>query len=214
MDDVEIGRIVRSKALLHKCCVIHKSLLKRKNAVLNRNGLSRILKAYILYKTCHYYKSVHKPEQTSPFIPGKSKINYAGRVFDEKEMINLVDCSLDFWLTTGQYAERFENEFADFLGVKYCSLVNSGSSANLLAFTALTSPKLGERSIARGDEVITSAAGFPTTVAPVIQYGAVPVFVDISLPTYNIDCSQLEKALSSRTKAVMLAHTLGIKVTA
>ncbi len=168
-----------------------------------------ILRSRILQSTKLFYDLVHKPKQSAPFIPGKSRVNYGGRVFDEKEMINLVDSSLDFWLTTGKYAEKFEKEFADFIGVKYCSLVNSGSSANLLAFMALTSPKLGERSIRRGDEVITVAAGFPTTVAPIIQYGAVPVFVDVTLPAYNIDCSQLENALSDKTKAVMLAHTLG-----
>jgi CDP-6-deoxy-D-xylo-4-hexulose-3-dehydrase len=130
-------------------------------------------------------------------------------VFDSKELTTLVDASLDFWLTTGRYAQRFEREFAAFLGVKHCSLVNSGSSANLLAFMALTSPMLGKRKINPGDEVITVAAGFPTTVTPIIQYGAVPVFLDVSLPTYNIDYSQLDNALSEKTKAVMLAHTLG-----
>lgn len=167
------------------------------------------LKQEILAKTREYYQLVHKPNQTAPFIKGKSRINYAGRVFDDREMVNLVDSSLEFWLTTGRFAEQFEKNFARFLGVKHCSLVNSGSSANLLAFMALTSPKLGERRINRGDEVITVAAGFPTTVAPIVQYGAIPVFVDITLPTYNIDCSQLENALSQKTKAVMLAHTLG-----
>lgn len=116
---------------------------------------------------------------------------------------------MEFWLTTGKYSEQFEKDFAEFLGVKTCSLTNSGSSANLLAFMALTSPKLGDRRIKRGDEVITVAAGFPTTVAPIIQYGAVPVFVDVEIPTYNIDCSRLEEALSDKTKAVMVAHTLG-----
>jgi CDP-4-dehydro-6-deoxyglucose reductase, E1 len=153
-----------------------------------------------------YYDFKHKPQQ--PFAPGK-RIPYGGRIFDEREMANLIDSSLDFWLTSGRYAERFDKEFAQFLGVQHSSLVNSGSSANLLAFMALTSAKLGERRIKRGDEVITVAAGFPTTVAPIIQFGAVPVFVDVSLPTYNVDCSQLEAALSGKTKAVMLAHTLG-----
>ncbi|MBI5700630.1 lipopolysaccharide biosynthesis protein RfbH [Candidatus Saganbacteria bacterium] len=137
------------------------------------------------------------------------KIPYAGRVYDEKEISNLIDSSLDFWLTTGRYAEKFEQGFAKFIGVKYCSLVNSGSSANLLAFMALTSPKLGDRRIKKGDEVITVAAGFPTTISPIIQYGAVPVFVDVALPSYNIDCVQLEAALSKKTKAVIIAHTLG-----
>lgn len=166
------------------------------------------LKIEIFEKVKEYYKLIHDKSSTE-FIKGKSRIPYGGRVFDEKEIINLVDSSLDFWLTTGKYAERFEKEFAEFLGVRHCSLTNSGSSANLLAFIALTSPKLGERRIKRGDEVITVAAGFPTTVAPIVQYGAIPVFVDITLPAYNIDCSQLEAALSNKTKAVILAHTLG-----
>ncbi|MDR1702555.1 MAG: lipopolysaccharide biosynthesis protein RfbH, partial [Sporomusaceae bacterium] len=129
--------------------------------------------------------------------------------FDEKEIANLIDAALDFWLTSGKYAAKFEKEFAEFLGVKYCSLTNSGSSANLLAFMALTSWKLGERRIKKGDEIITVAAGFPTTVAPVIQYGAVPVFLDVTIPQYSIDTTQLTKALSKKTKAVMIAHTLG-----
>ncbi|MEY8234073.1 lipopolysaccharide biosynthesis protein RfbH, partial [Oscillospiraceae bacterium 50-16] len=131
------------------------------------------------------------------------------RVFDEKEMCSLVESALDFWLTTGRYAEEFEREFAKYLGIRYASLVNSGSSANLIAFSVLTAPELGDRRIRRGDEVITVAAGFPTTVTPVIQYGAVPVFVDVTIPQYNIDVSKLEEALSEKTKAVMIAHTLG-----
>lgn len=137
------------------------------------------------------------------------RIPYAARVFDRDEVVGLVDSALDFWLTAGRYAERFEREFAGFIGSKYCSLVNSGSSANLLAFMALTSPLLGERAIRRGDEVITVAAGFPTTVAPIVQFGAVPVFIDVTIPQYNVDVPQLEKAWSPKTKAVMLAHTLG-----
>ena len=137
------------------------------------------------------------------------RIPYASRVYDSHEMVNLVDSALEFWLTAGRYAEQFETEFANYLKVKYCSLVNSGSSANLLAFMALTSPLLKERQIKRGDEVITVAAGFPTTVTPVIQYGAVPVFVDVTIPEYNIDVTMLEKAVSEKPKAVMIAHTLG-----
>src|SRR3990172_5939113 len=154
-----------------------------------------------------YYEFKHK-KNDKLFVAG-DRIPYAGRVFDDKEIAALVDSSLDFWLTTGRYAERFEKEFADFLGVKHCSLTNSGSSANLLAFMALTSSKLGDKKIKKGDEVITVAAAFPTTVAPIIQYGAVPVFVDVTLPTYNIDCSKIEEALSEKTRAVMVAHTLG-----
>lgn len=137
------------------------------------------------------------------------RIPYASRVYDSEEMCNLVDSSLEFWLTSGRYTDQFEKKLGEYLGAKYCALVNSGSSANLTAFMALTSPLLGERAVKRGDEVITVAAGFPTTVTPVIQYGAVPVFVDVTIPQYNIDVTMLEKALSDRTKAVMLAHTLG-----
>ncbi|HEG5258154.1 TPA: lipopolysaccharide biosynthesis protein RfbH [Campylobacter coli] len=169
---------------------------------------SDMLKQDILNKVKEYYKLYHANKQTQ-FIEGKTKINYAGRIFDEKEMENLVDSSLDFWLTAGKYTEQFEKNLANFLGVKWAFLVNSGSSANLLAFYALTSPLLKERQIKRGDEVITVAAGFPTTIAPVVQYGAVPVFVDMELRFANIDVTQLEKALSSRTKAIMIAHSLG-----
>src|SRR5665648_422375 len=137
------------------------------------------------------------------------RIPYAARVYDSEEMCNLVDSSLEFWLTSGRYTDQFEKEFAKYLGVKYCSLVNSGSSANLVAFMTLTSPLLGDRSVKRGDEIITVAAGFPTTVTPYIQFGAVPVFVDVTIPQYNIDVTKLEAAVSERTKAVMLAHTLG-----
>lgn len=168
-----------------------------------------ILKREILDKTKEYYELVHKPVQNKEFVHGESRVNYAGRVFDETEMMNLVDSSLDFWLTYGSYSKQFEKELAEYLGVKWSFLVNSGSSANLLAFYALTSPLLEERQVKRGDEVITVAAGFPTTVAPIVQYGAVPVFVDMELDCFNIDVEQLEKALSPKTKAVMIAHTLG-----
>lgn len=158
-----------------------------------------------------YYHKFHAPKQNEEFVAGTSRVNYAGRVYDEKEMVNLADSTLDFWLTAGRYCEAFEERLASILGVKYALLVNSGSSANLVAFNALTSPLLKERQIKRGDEVITVAAGFPTTVNPVIQYGAVPVFVDICVEdgTYNIDVSRLEAARSDKTKAVMIAHTLG-----
>lgn len=158
-----------------------------------------------------YYHKFHAPKQNEEFVAGTSRVNYAGRVYDEKEMVNLADSTLDFWLTAGRYCEAFEDRLAQILGVKYALLVNSGSSANLVAFNALTSPLLKERQIKRGDEVITVAAGFPTTVNPVIQYGAVPVFIDITVEdgTYNIDVSRLEAARSDKTKAVMIAHTLG-----
>lgn len=160
-----------------------------------------ILKAVETY--CEIYHN-----KNNEYAAGK-RIPYASRVYDSKEMVNLVDSSLEFWLTSGRYTKQFETKFADYLGVRYCALVNSGSSANLLAFMALTSPLLGERAIKRGDEIITVAAGFPTTVAPIVQFGAIPVFVDVTIPQYNIDVESLEKALSDKTKAVMIAHTLG-----
>ena len=165
------------------------------------------LKQEILALTKEYYDEVHGPKKS--FEPGQTFVNYGGRYYDEAELINLVDSSLDFWLTAGPWAHKFESRFAKWLGVKYCSLTNSGSSANLLAFSALTSPLLGERRIKRGDEVITVACGFPTTVTPCIQYGAIPVFVDMTVPEYNIDVTQLEAACSFKTKAVMIAHSLG-----
>ncbi len=164
------------------------------------------LRARVIDAAIAYYQHRHAPAKQYSL---GDRIPYGGRVFDEKEIALLIDSSLDFWLTAGRYADRFERELADYLGVSHSSLVNSGSSANLLAFMALTSPKLGDRCIKRGGEVITTAACFPTTVTPIVQYGAIPVFVDVSLPGYNIDCSQLENALSDRTRAVMLAHTLG-----
>ena len=165
------------------------------------------LKQQILKLTREYYQEVHALKEE--FVPGKSFVNYGGRYFDAEEIVNLVDSSLDFWLTAGPWAHKFEKRLAKWLGVKYCAVCNSGSSANLLAFYALTSPKLGERAIQRGDEVITVAAGFPTTVNPIIQYGAIPVFVDVALPGFDIDVTQLENAYSPKVKAVMLAHSLG-----
>jgi CDP-4-dehydro-6-deoxyglucose reductase, E1 len=143
------------------------------------------------------------------FIPGKTRIPYAGRFYDENEMISLIDASLDFWLTAGKYAEKFEQEFAEFLGIKYCLLTNSGSSANLLAISALTSNKLGEMRMKPGDEVITVACGFPTTLNPIIQNGLIPVFLDVDLGTYNIIVDEIEDALSDKTKAIFIPHTLG-----
>ena len=159
----------------------------------------------ILQLVKEYCEEFHK----KPEYKEGDRIPYASRVYDSEEMVNLVDSALEFWLTSGRYTDEFEKEFAKYLGVKFCSLVNSGSSANLLAFMTLTSPLLGDRQIKRGDEVITVAAGFPTTVTPMIQYGAVPVFVDVTIPQYNIDVMMLEEALSEKTKAVMIAHTLG-----
>ena len=156
--------------------------------------------------TAEYYGEAFAPK---PFVPGETPVQVAGRVFDEAEMESLIDSALDFWLTTGRFAEQFEKEFAKFIGVRTCTLVNSGSSANLLAVSALTSERLGDRRLRAGDEVITVAAGFPTTVNPMIQAGLVPVFVDILLGTYNVDASQLEAARSDKTRAIMIAHTLG-----
>lgn len=167
------------------------------------------LRREILEKTAEYFRLAHLPGQTASFRPGETRIGYAGRVFDEKELVNLVDSGLEFWLTYGRFSRAFEQKLAAYLGVRFALLVNSGSSANLLAFTALTSPLLGERRIRRGDEVITAACGFPTTVAPIVQYGAVPVFIDVDPGTANPDPALLEAALSERTRAVMIAHTLG-----
>jgi CDP-6-deoxy-D-xylo-4-hexulose-3-dehydrase len=159
----------------------------------------------ILKLVNEYCNKYHKK---ADYVEGQ-RIPYASRVYDNSEIINLVDSSLEFWLTSGRYTFEFENEFAKYLNIKYCSLVNSGSSANLIAFMALTSSLLGDRAIKRGDEVITVAAGFPTTVTPMIQFGVIPVFVDVTIPQYNMDVTMLEGALSGKTKAVMLAHTLG-----
>ena len=154
-------------------------------------------------------KEYYKQYMAKPEYQDGDRIPYASRVFDEREVINLVDSALEFWLTAGRYTDEFEKNFARYLSVPYCSLVNSGSSANLIAFMALTSPLLKERAVKPGDEVITVACGFPTTVAPILQYRAVPVFVDVTIPQYNIDVTKLESALSDKTKAVMVAHTLG-----
>ena len=163
-------------------------------------------KKEILDMVQEYCNTYHN--QKKEFTPG-DRISYASRVYDQEEMCNLVDSALEFWLTSGRYTQEFEREFAKYLGVRFCSLVNSGSSANLNAFMALTSPLLGERQVKPGDEMITVAAGFPTTVTPAIQYGVVPVFVDVTIPQYNLDVTHLEEALSDKTKLVMAAHTLG-----
>lgn len=164
------------------------------------------MKKHILELVKEYCETYHNKQKT--FAEG-DRIPYASRVYDSEEMVNLVDSALEFWLTSGRYTTEFEKKFAELLNIKFCSLVNSGSSANLCAFMALTSPLLKERKVNRGDEVITVAAGFPTTVAPIIQYGAVPVFVDVTIPQYNIDITKLEEAFTEKTKAVIIAHTLG-----
>lgn len=164
------------------------------------------LRKEIISKTIEYYEArFGQPE----FILGKSKVNYAGRVFDQHELVNAVEASLDFWLTEGRFSEEFAEKIAEFLGVEQVLLTNSGSSANLLAFSALTSEKLGDKRLQPGDEVIAVAAGFPATVTPIIQYGLVPVFVDVDIPTYNISVEQMRKAISPKTKCIFIAHTLG-----
>ncbi len=167
---------------------------------------SQEIRKKILALTKEYYKEQFADNN---FIPGKQRVNYAGRVFDENELTNLVDSSLDFWLTEGRYSEEFAEKIADFLDVENIILTNSGSSANLLAFSALTSKRLGDRRLQPGDEVISVAAGFPATVTPIIQYGIIPVFVDVDIPTYNIDVNMMRKAVTKKTKALFLAHTLG-----
>lgn len=155
-----------------------------------------------------YYHDFKESNDKKPFEPG-DRIGYGGRIYDEKEMMALTDAALDFWLTTGRFCDEFEKKFGEWIGAKFVHLVNSGSSANLIAFSVLTAPELGDRQIKKGDEVITVACGFPTTINPILQYGAVPVFVDVTVPQYNIDVNQLEAAYSEKSKAVMIAHTLG-----
>jgi CDP-6-deoxy-D-xylo-4-hexulose-3-dehydrase len=164
------------------------------------------LRQEIISKTIEYYQKKFAQKE---FIPGKTRVNYAGRVFDEKELVNAVEASLDFWLTEGRFSEAFSEKISDFLGIDHVLLTNSGSSANLLALSALTSEKLGDKRLKPGDEVIAVAAGFPATVTPVVQCGLIPVFVDVDIPTYNIDPEQLRKAISPKTKCIFLAHTLG-----
>ena len=172
-------------------------------------SLSDDLKSEIFTKVKEYYHQIHASEQKQAFVAGQTRVNYAGRVFDEQELVNLVDSSLDFWLTAGSYSEKFSGKLEDFYDVSDVILTNSGSSSNLLAVAALTSESLDDRRLVPGDEIITVAAGFPATVAPIIQNQLVPVFVDVEIGTYNIDVSHLEEAHSSRTKAVFIAHTLG-----
>jgi len=169
-------------------------------------GKEKELRQEIIDLTIKYY---HEKFGGNKFIPGKSKVNYAGRVFDEQELINTVNSSLDFWLTEGRYAEEFSFDIADYLEVDNVLLTNSGSSANLLAFSALTSEKLGNNRLQPGDEVISVAAGFPATVTPIILYGLIPVFVDVDIPTYNIDVEMMRQAITPKTKCIFLAHTLG-----
>ncbi len=167
---------------------------------------NRPIRSEIIEKTKEYYKATFEKQE---FIPGKSRINYAGRVFNEFELVNAVEASLDFWLTEGRYSEEFSDKIADYLDIEHVLLTNSGSSANLLAFSALTSEKLGEKRLKPGDEVISVAAGFPATVTPIIQYGLIPVFVDVDIPTYNINIDMMRRAITPKTKCIFIAHTLG-----
>jgi CDP-6-deoxy-D-xylo-4-hexulose-3-dehydrase len=181
-------------------------IARKKVALLTKNKISEVLRKVATIGTNGLYSEIHKAAR---FVPGKTKVNYAGRVFDEKEMINAVNASLDFWLTEGRFSEEFAEKIADFLGIEHVLLTNSGSSANLLAFAALTSEKLGDKRLKPGDEVISVAAGFPATVTPIIQYGLVPVFVDVDIPTYNINVEMMRKAITPKTRCVFIAHTLG-----
>lgn len=174
---------------------------------LPKETFEKVMRLEILSKVGQFYHLFHEKKQE--FVPEESSLSYGGRVYNELEMKSLVDSSLDFWLTAGRFNKEFEKKFAEFIGVRYALLTNSGSSANLLAFSALTSPKLGEKRISPGDEVITVAAGFPTTVTPIVQNGAVPVFLDVDLGTYNILAERIEEAITPKTKAIMIAHTMG-----
>ncbi len=209
-DDLQEGRLYDPTVFpCSKQLVVSPKLFRAKIGNLTPEKVNKILRMIVAYQTVTFYKTIHRPIQEKQFIQGQSRIPYAGRVYDEKEMISLVDSALDFWLTAGRFANQFEKEFADFLGVKHCLLTNSGSSANLLAISALTSPKLGDRRLKPGDEVITTACAFSTTVNPIIQNNLIPVFIDVDVGTYNIQVDKIEVALSEKTKAIFLAHTLG-----
>lgn len=205
-DDLLSGRLKRKSVVrAHKTFWTEKKLCQKFGA-LKKGIADKVLRLNSKYFLQNYYDFYHRPKK---LILGKSLIPYAGRVYDEKEIINLVNSALDFWLTTGRFNDAFQKRFAEFLGVKHVLTTNSGSSANLLALSALTSPKLGEKRLRPGDEVISVATGFPTTVNPIIQNGLVPVFVDVDIPTYNINSKLIEEAVGKKTRAIMLAHTLG-----
>jgi CDP-6-deoxy-D-xylo-4-hexulose-3-dehydrase len=209
-DDLRDGRL--DDATVFPCSkqlIVSPKLFVAKIGSIEPEKIENILRMIAAHQTETFYKTVHKPIQHKEFIQGQDHISYAGRVYDEKEMISLVDSALDFWLTAGRYAKQFEEELANFLGLKYCLLTNSGSSANLLAISALTSPKLGERRLKPEDEVITTACGFPTTVSPIIQNNLIPVFIDVDLGTYNIQVDIIEEAVTEKTKAIFIPHTLG-----
>lgn len=191
---------------LSKQLVITIKFIKKKIGRLKKHKINQLQRLIIKNQTITYHKENFTLNE---FIPGKSRVNYAGRVFDEKEIINAVDASLDFWLTEGRFSEQFAEKISEFLGIEYVLLTNSGSSANLLAFAALTSEKLGNKQLKQGDEVIAIAAGFPATVTPIILYGLIPVFVDVDIPTYNIDIEMMRKAVTPKTRCIFIAHTLG-----
>jgi CDP-6-deoxy-D-xylo-4-hexulose-3-dehydrase len=206
-EDLIEGNIQDCFAITDKMLLVKKNSIVQKVGRINVQKLDEILRQMARNIVEKHYDAVHKKDDD--FIPGKSYIRYAGRVYGAEEMKTLVDSCLDFWLTAGRFAKQFEEEFTGFLGVKHCILTNSGSSANLLAISALTSPKLGERRLKPGDEVITTACAFPTTVNPIIQNNLIPVFLDVDIGTYNIQADKIEDALSEKTKAIFLAHTLG-----
>ena len=209
-DDLRDGRL--DDATVFPCSkqlVVSPKLFSTKIGSLEPEKIEKTLRMIAAYQTETFYKTIHKSIQHKEFIRGKDYIPYAGRVYDDKEMISLVDASLDFWLTAGRYAKQFEEELAKFLGIRYCLLTNSGSSANLLAISALMSPKLGERRLKPENEVITTACGFPTTVNPIIQNNLIPVFIDVDLGTYNIQVDKIVEAVTEKTKAIFIPHTLG-----
>lgn len=207
-DDLIEGNLQQDYFIItEKMLLIKKESIIRKVGEISLQKIDRMLRQMARNIVEKHYNAVHKKDKD--FIPGKTYIRYAGRVYDAEEMKALVDSALDFWLTSGKFAKQFEEEFTKFLGVKYCILTNSGSSANLLAISALTSPKLGERRLRPGDEVITTACAFPTTVNPITQNNLVPVFIDVDIGTYNIKTDKIEEAVSDKTKAIFLAHTLG-----
>ncbi|MDA3893040.1 MAG: lipopolysaccharide biosynthesis protein RfbH [Salinivirgaceae bacterium] len=197
---------VKSFIQLGKTVLLNKNLIKGDLAELKETFMYKVQRKLVIDETEVYYNTRFTSQD---FVAGKSRVNYAGRVFDENEIINAVDASLDFWLTEGRFSEQFAEKISDFLDIEHVLLTNSGSSANLLAFSALTSEKLGDKRLQPGDEVISVAAGFPATVTPIIQYGLIPVYVDVTLPTYDIDIDMMKKAITPKTKCIFLAHTLG-----
>ena len=209
-DDLQTGRL--NNSIIFPCSkqlVARPKFFAAKIGKLQPVKIEQILRMLAAYQVENFYKTCYQQTKQKHFIPRETYIPASGKVLDEKELVNMLEASMDMWLTTGRFNDRFEKKLAEFVGVKHALTVNSGSSANLLAVSALTSPKLGSRRLKPGDEVITAAAGFPTTVAPIVQNKLVPVFVDVELGTYNIDVNQLEQAVSEKTKAIFLAHTLG-----